>query len=98
MGMMKQQKCNLKNFRSKEWWKQELKSIKWTDVLIIIAFILLFLQVNQVKEIAQDPCSFCFINNFEGVQRQTCKEYIENRINIGGKLDGQFTDLFSGNS
>jgi hypothetical protein len=95
---MNKQNFNLKNFHSKEWWVQELKSINWTDVLIIIAFILLYLQVNQVKEIAQDPCSFCVINNFGGVERQTCKEYIEKQINIGVKLDEQPINLFSSNT
>lgn len=99
--MMKEQKCNLKNFLSKEWWKEEFKSINWTDVLILLAFILLYLHVRQVQEVVNDPCSFCFINNFNGVEKQTCREYINLRVKLN--LDevipnGKFTNLSRPNS
>lgn len=96
---MKQQNTILTNFRSKEWWKGEMKQINWTDILILIAFILLFLQTNSTREIAKDPCGYCVINNlnYEG-ERITCKDYIRNRIQINqGGLNGQLINISNTN-
>ena len=71
---MKLQNFNLKNFRSKEWWLQELKDIRWTEILLLIALIMCYFQVVHVKEVAQDPCSFCIVSQ-PYMGPITCKEY-----------------------
>ena len=98
---MKLQNFNLKNFRSKEWWISELKQINWTEVLLLIALILCYFQVVHIKEVAQDPCSFCLVNSpYE--EPITCKEYFyrdfdgyfNNQLNFGGGINVMPIDLF----
>jgi hypothetical protein len=72
---MKRLETILKNFHSKEWWIKELKEISWTEILLLIAFILCYMQVRQINEIAKDPCNFCVIH--QGDYSITCKEYFK---------------------
>ncbi len=90
---MKLQNFNLKNFRSKEWWISELKQINWTEVLLLIALILCYFQVVHIKEVAQDPCSFCVVN-FPYEEPITCKAYFNNQLNFGGGINVMPIDLF----
>lgn len=88
---MKLQNFNLKNFHSKEWWLREFKDIRWTEILLLIALIMCYFQVVHVKEVAQDPCSFCIINT--GYGEITCKEYFNTKLNIGGIDDFTFSNI-----
>lgn len=86
---MKQQKFNLKDFRSKQWWIKELKSIRWTEVFLLIALILCYLQVQHIKEVAQNPCNYCVVNTAYG-EDVTCEEYFNRNLNLGEE-EGDFT-------
>lgn len=88
---MKLQNFNLKNFHSKEWWLREIKDIRWTEILLLIALIMCYFQVAHVKEVAQDPCSFCIINT--GYVEITCKEYFNTKLNIGENNDFAFSNI-----
>lgn len=90
---MKLQNFNLKNFRSKEWWISELKQINWTEVLLLIALILCYFQVVHIKEVAQDPCSFCIVSQPD-MEPITCKGYFNNQLNFGGGINVMPIDLF----
>lgn len=89
---MKLQRFNLKDFRSKEWWCKELKQIRWTEVFLLIALILCYLQVQHIKEVAQDPCGYCIVNTAYG-KDITCREYFNHDLN----LKGDDNDLTLGN-
>ena len=78
---MRLRNFNLKNFRSKEWWLQELKDIRWTEILLLIALIMCYFQVVHVKEVAQDPCSFCIVSQPD-MGPITCKEYFNRKIKL----------------
>jgi hypothetical protein len=69
-------KIQLADFRSKKWWIKQLKEINMTEALLFIIIILMYFQVSHVKEVAQDPCSFCIINQAHG-EPVTCKEYFQ---------------------
>lgn len=90
---MKQQNFNLKNFRSKKWWLSELKQVRWTEILLLIALIMCYFQVQHVKEVSQDPCSFCIVNQYGG-NKVTCKEYFTRiDLNQGGYNDIPFGNI-----
>lgn len=90
------QRINLKNFRSKEWWVSELKQVRWTEILLLIALIMCYFQVQHVKEVAQDPCSFCIVNQ-AGENKVTCKEYFTRiDLNQGGYNGTPFGNISFG--
>lgn len=86
---MKLQKFNLKDFHSKDWWIKELKQIRWTEIFLLIALIMCYLQVQHIKEVAQDPCNYCIVNTAYG-DDITCKEYFNTNLNIG-EIGDDFT-------
>ncbi len=88
---MKLLNFNLKNFRSKEWWLQELKDIRWTEILLLIALILCYFQVVHVKEVAQDPFSFCIVS--QNGMEQTCKEFFNRKLNLENEYDFAFSNI-----
>lgn len=92
---MKLLNFNLKNFHSKNWWLQELKDIRWTEILLLIALIMCYFQVVNVKEVAQDPCSFCIVSQ-PGLEPITCKEYFDRDFDREIKLEDnyEFTSIF----
>jgi len=70
---------------NKDWWKKELKDFGWTNLLIIIAIILLFSAFLTYKEVIKDPCNFCYVDDPYkiGGEGMTCKEYFDKpKINL----------------
>jgi len=97
---------NLSNVREKEFWKKEMKKISFSDILIWIAIVLLFLASWQNIQAGNDPCSYCVINNLpmeEGAI--TCKEYFSRteidrtELNVSGIeiIDSQNENIAYGN-
>lgn len=86
---MRLRNFNSKNFRSKNWWLQELKDIRWTEILLLIALIMCYFQVGNVKEVAQDPCSFCIVSQ-PGMEPITCKEYFYRDFDREIKLEDNY--------
>lgn len=62
-------------------WKKELREIKLNDILIILAIILLFLFFIRVRDVYNDPCSYCVIKN-SGMEPMTYKEYFNSSLKI----------------
>jgi len=78
------------NLKDKSFWKQELKKISFSDILIWIAIILMFMASWQNIQAGNDPCSYCIIRNLPGGD-MTCKEYFDtSRLNISFDNDESF--------
>jgi len=72
---------NLSNLKNKEFWKQDIKKIGISDILIWIAIFLMFMASWQNIQAGNDPCSYCIVNHLPGYDEPiTCREYFDNTI------------------
>jgi len=74
---MSQIYSNIKRLKDKEELKKEIKAIGLNDILIWVAILLMFLAAHQNINAGNSPCDYCMINNYQGFEKISCREFIE---------------------
>lgn len=67
-------KSFLENSQFKKILKKEFKNFNWTELLLLLALILMYFQSRYMMSVYKDPCSYCYVQQ-PNLERMTCKEY-----------------------
>jgi hypothetical protein len=78
--MIKMSHFKFNQLKDKEFWKKELKNIKWSDLLIWLAIFLIFMGTYTYTQAGKDPCAYCMINR-EYEEDISCKDFFNSKLN-----------------
>jgi len=81
-----------KAIKNKEWWKYEIRDFGWSNLLVIIAIILLFSSLYfEFGPKIKNPCDWCKVsidNPESGIdETMTCTKWLESKYGPTSDLD-----------